>query len=871
MKWQEFIKAWATQECDIEAIHFEIEHTPDFNDRTPTGEAKISEFMAKWYGREDRVLEFMIEWFGNEQTAKQIRTALDDAGKVLIKHLVRNPPQLALLCAFWQDNQALPETEAGLYAWLVNYLYQWKAREFPQEVRLQGELNRVLGELAKWGLNRQPDLGGEVQRFQFTEGEISSLWKTEASRLLSAAKNLGWLTVVETEAEEDVYAFFQSRFQEYFAACSITDWDYFLPRMHVGCPVPCEGESEPTYRVFEQEWELTIRLWIGREDIADELKEEFITKLTNFDEQEGQFYYFRAYFMAAICVGEFRDSQQAQAIVEQICTCAYGSLSPNQPEWKLFSFADGAFVDYDTIWAPQSQQIVPRTHREYAIETLVQILERDNWDDWWNSTNAFDGLGQIAMGNQSAIEYIVALLEQNNWNDRLRSSVRARILGQIGVGNQSAIESIVRLLEQDNWTDSYRSDVMAEILGKIGVGNQSAIASLVRLLKHGNLTDWNSLEVARTLSQIDEGNQSAISALVRLLELDDLDDNLYLNVARTLGQIDEGNQSAISAVVRLLERDDLDADFRFNAIEILGEIDDEGNQSTIESIIQLLEQDNWNHQLRSDVMAKILAQIGVGNQYAIASLVRLLEQGNLTDWNSLNVARTLDQIDAGNQSAISALAHLLELDDLDDNLCLDVARTLGQIDEGNRVAISTLVHLLERDDLEDDFRFNAIETLCLIDEENQSALSALVRLLEQVDWNKKNPSNNLRLNAIETLEQIDGGNQSAISALVQLFEQDNLDNALRLDVASMLSKFDEENQSAIVALVELLKPDDLDNDLDSGSSLMWRLQSWLTKQTMPSVIWELKHYCNDKYCYSIIFYCATVLTYSTFHAAWHLE
>jgi hypothetical protein len=141
-----------------------------------------------------------------------------------------------------------------------------------------------------------------------------------------ALKDLGWLNCVgEDEHKQKVYAFFHPTFQEYFAACAIDNWDYFLPREHIDRPVLCQGASVP-YRVFEQEWRQVILLWMGRTDevVTDELKEKFIDKLTDFREQEGEFYYYRAYCVAAICVGEFKSLRQAEDIIQQIITWAFG-------------------------------------------------------------------------------------------------------------------------------------------------------------------------------------------------------------------------------------------------------------------------------------------------------------------------------------------------------------------------------------------------------------------------------------------------------------------------------------------------------------------------------------------------------------------
>jgi predicted NACHT family NTPase len=166
---------------------FDVYRTLDYSYQTSQGDDQVKEFISKWFA-------------DNQKVATQICTELDAPGKERIKDLVKNPLRLTLLCASWEkDNQALPETQAGLYEKFVDYLYDWKAVEFFKEVELREELDLALGKLAKEGLNRQPMNDGAVRRFRFTTSEIRRLWGKQSKELLAAAKNLGWLNVVEKD------------------------------------------------------------------------------------------------------------------------------------------------------------------------------------------------------------------------------------------------------------------------------------------------------------------------------------------------------------------------------------------------------------------------------------------------------------------------------------------------------------------------------------------------------------------------------------------------------------------------------------------------------------------------------------------------
>jgi len=116
--------------------------------------------------------------------------------------------------------------------------------------------------------------------------------------------------------------FYHATFQEYFAALAVDDWDYFLPRNHVNFPVV--GKE---YRIFEPQWKQVILLWFGRGDVVDEEKEEFINKLVNFDDGCGEakfedsdrgLYEYRAYFVAASGIVEFRECGRRDEIIGQL-------------------------------------------------------------------------------------------------------------------------------------------------------------------------------------------------------------------------------------------------------------------------------------------------------------------------------------------------------------------------------------------------------------------------------------------------------------------------------------------------------------------------------------------------------------------------
>ncbi|MEH1910867.1 MAG: HEAT repeat domain-containing protein [Nostoc sp.] len=672
------------------------------------------------------VERFINKWFNKieiPETGKRLCIALKESGNKRIQDLVKNPLRLTLLCLNWQSGDGkLPDTQAGLYQQFVDDFYKWKKEEIATNYNQRQQLNVKLGELAKEAIDK------EATRFRLRQDFVTQFLgdADDENSLLKLALNRGWLNCVGIDTNrKPFYAFFHASFQEYFAAKAIDHWQFFLKHNP-------KNPSQGTYRIFEPQWKQTILLWLGRdEENLKQQKQKFIDALVNFKDGCGKwdredidkgFYEYRAYFLAAAGIAEFKGYSRADEIVKQIVKWTIGLSSIRE----------------------EARSALQQTDRIKAIAALVQLLQSTNLDDYTRWQVA-ESLGKIDPGNEIAVAALVQLLQSTNLDNDTRRWV-AKSLGKIGTGNEIAIAALVQLLQSTN-LDNHTRWWVAESLGEINPSNEIAITALVQLLQSTNLDNHTRRWVAESLGKIGTGNEIAIAALVQLLQSSNLDDFIRRWVAESLGKIGTGNEIAIAALVQLLQSTNQDNDTRRWVAESLGEINP-GNEIACAALVQMLQSTNLDDFIRRWV-AESLGKIDPGNEIAIAALVQMLQSTNLDNDTRWWVAESLGEINPGNEIAIAALVQLLQSTNLDNETRWWVAESLGEINPGNEIAIAALVQLLQSTNLDNDNRWRVAESLGKIGTGNEIAIAALVQLLQSTNLDNDN-----RWRAAYSLEKI---------------------------------------------------------------------------------------------------------------------
>lgn len=317
------------------------------------------------------------------------------------------------------------------------------------------------------------------------------------------------------------------------------DWHYFFHH------VPQNLENS-TYHIFDPQWKAEILRWFGREDVVHEQKEEFIKALIDFDDGCGDFYRYRAYFLACEALAHFPDYSLGDAIIGQLLKWSYAYFRQEKRDWKI----------YPDSLVKTARTVLEATDRKRVIAAFVRIVHTTKSRSILRL--AAERLGQLDPGNKVAIAALILLIQITQDESAIKNAIHT--VEKIGYGNQravseaksKAIAALVDLMETTLNKNICYSAIAA--LRKIGYGNETAIAALVRFLEI-NWGDTICFEAAEILAQIDEYRKKAINTLLQLVNFVGYSQeyDLHLPAIFCLQRIDPTHQLALNALVHLIK------------------------------------------------------------------------------------------------------------------------------------------------------------------------------------------------------------------------------------------------------------------------------------------------------------------------------
>ncbi|GAB4201151.1 MAG: hypothetical protein Fur006_53300 [Coleofasciculaceae cyanobacterium] len=604
------------------------------------------------------------------------------------------------------------------------------------------------------------------------------------------------------------------------------DWHYFFHH------VP-QNLDEGIYRIFEPQWKAEILHWFGREDVVHEQKEEFIKALIDFDDGCGDFYRYRAYFLACEALAHFPDCSLGDAIVGQLLKWSYAYFRQDKRDWKIYP---------DPV-VKAARTVLEATDKKRVIAAFVRIVHTTNSRSILRL--AAEKLGQLDPGNKTAIAALVLLIQ-----DESIGAIQS--LAKIGYGNEialseakpKAIAALVHLMETTLKKDICYAAIAA--LRKIGYGNETAITALIGFLQT-NRDDNICFEAVETLSKITPDNIAAITALVHILETTQ---NPYLlgRTAEYLVQIAPGNVAGIAALCERLETTQ-EQYFRLRVATSLVKFAP-GNAVALNALVQILEtpRDRFIRLLA----AESLAQTDSYRQKAIDTLLELAQtfysyeyyellfMSASSDYEYLETCylpaiACLENIDPTHQLALKTLVQLIQTSQ-NKWIVKAAAQELGRVGTGKEAEVAALVQLLTSTE-DECTQMSAAISLGQINPGNQMAIATLVRLIENSE------NSHICWRAAHNLGKIGVGDEIAIATLVQFIQT-----------------FQDEYQESILGIANSLQEILKDKPL---SPVVTALKDYLGE----------KVYKNDSYryeaAYSLIWHCAQTMSYPEFYNAWH--
>jgi len=659
---------------------FDIYRTLDFS-----YPIQVEDFIHKWF-----------ESFPGDQSrlGEKLCLALKQPDKQRIQDLVKNPLRLTMICFNWSLKEgSLPESKAGLYRQAMADFYDWKRTNFSTTNAQREQLNKALGELAREAID------GKGTRFRFGKNFVESFLgeAEEPKSLFWMALKLGWLNQVGVEynSRDKAYAFFHPTFQEYFSALSIEDPHFFLNHF------PDEpSRKDSAYRIFEPHWQEIYSLWLGRHSIRDEVKDSLIAMLVEFEDTTDAYYRQRAILIAAVGIAEYRKSNKAKQLIEQLVIWTFGNWYPDRG-W-LYSLPS---------LSEEAKKALLRTDKELSVEEMIDYVQL-----FPEKRTSIQFLGELGTGSPRAISFLEHLLESSE-DDATILQV-AESLMKLDNKHQKAADILLYFLEKE---DRWQAEETLKVIERIDSELHILLPGLIELAKkssvlvnqvdlqlepseeksiYSNLDNLSKPEklcgiAVQCLGSVGANNTEVTDLLIELLNMCD-SEHVKGKVVESLGKVGADNGRVVGILIEIVKTSGKSTLVRHSA-KALGENTIHLDRIS-EALLYALQRGLYYTDFRvvSESLVKVSASASDRREKTINILLSILEE-KPNYYITTDICNGLGELAYGDNRSIQALTELLDITE-PGNTYYFAARNLVKVSPGNRKAVKRLENqLVEKD------------------------------------------------------------------------------------------------------------------------------------------------------------------------------
>ncbi|MBL1174785.1 hypothetical protein [Pantanalinema sp. GBBB05] len=643
--------------------------------------------------------------------------------------------------------------------------------------------------------------------------------------------------------------------------------------------------NNSVYHIFEPEWKPKILEWFASKDVSPTQKEALLYALTHFEDACGDFFRYRAYFLAAAAITHFKESVQADAIVRQLLLWSYAYFRQDKRDWKM----------YPTALSKAARKALEYTDRNRVIAQFERLLRTT--DSRLILRVAAEQLCQLDPGNHCAIAALECLIQRVQSPRQLLDVTEC--LSRVAPGHPAIVPALLKVIQTP--VDCRKYDQQRTLssaflyLRTVAVGNPLAIAILLQQLSEQRTQNVLMFEIIQTLEVIAKGNLDVIEALQQLIPSID-EEWLIHRCLGVLGSVASGHPEVVPFLTQLLHEQQEPETQSFVAMNIIWL--DPAHEQAIAILTSLLETyfpevSRSNGRINGIVerAAVGLLRTDITHTMAIAALFQL-GRILLTAYQP-RPSRELMQlraIDPNYQVEREILVRLIETAEPESDVAAAIAR-LTHLDARDDRTIAAMMHLVRStqqvynlEAIIDYFQPVSFHQSCII--------TTLTPKLMQIIQTSENEYE--RQTAAAGLVKLIPEHPLAIETLIQVWEKTDSDSAfLRVLRSGSV------NETVLNALVTLLQTKPI--SLSLSKELAECYQTALVELAMP-IVYHLKHLlvfrpkrstgdaqCSQEplqnshslecetdwtpsdradLCHQLIWNCAQTMTYPDFWRAW---